>query len=91
MKATAGHRDDVISILLSGVDGLRRAGCHPHVVSAAQADDETIWVSEVWESKEHHEASLQLPDAKAAIGKAMPVLTGDFTSQELPVVGGLGV
>ncbi len=91
MKATAGHRDDVISILLSGVDGLRRAGCHLYVVSAAQGDDETIWVSEVWESKEHHDASLQLPAAKAAIGKAMPMLTGDFTSQELTVVGGLGV
>lgn len=61
MKATAGHRDDVISILLSGVDGLRRAGCHLYIVSAAQGDDETIWVSEVWESKKHHDASLQLP------------------------------
>lgn len=91
MKATVGHRDDVISILLSGVEGLRTAGCHLYVVSAAQSDDQTIWVSEVWASKAHHDASLQLPDAKAAIGKAMPMLTGDFTSQELTVMGGLGV
>ena len=60
-------------------------------MSSAQADDDTIRVSEIWESKEHHDASLQLPDTKAAIGKAMPMLTGEFTSQELTVVGGLGV
>jgi quinol monooxygenase YgiN len=41
--------------------------------------------------KEHHDASLQLPATKAAIGKAMPMLTGEFTRQELTVVGGLGV
>jgi len=67
MKATAGHRDDVISILLSGVDGLRRAGCHLYVVSAAQGDDETIWVSEVWESKEHHDASLAMGDLATTV------------------------
>lgn len=91
MKAKPGHRDDVVSILLSGVDGLREAGCHLYVVSRAQADDDTIWVSEVWESKQHHDASLQLPEAKAAIGQAMPMLTGEFTGQELTVAGGLGV
>ena len=35
-------------------------------------------------------ASLPLSEAKAAIGKAMP-LTGEFTSHELTLVGGLGV
>jgi hypothetical protein len=34
---------------------------------------------------------LQLPEAREAIGKAMPLLTGEFTSQELTVVGGLRV
>ena len=27
MKAQPGHRDDVVSLLLNGVDGLREAGC----------------------------------------------------------------
>jgi quinol monooxygenase YgiN len=48
-------------------------------------------VNEVWQSKEHHDASLHLPEARAAIGKAMPLLTGEFTQQELTVVGGLGL
>lgn len=91
MKTTPGHRDDVVAILLSGADGLRQAGCDLYVVSVSNTDDVTIWVSEVWQSKGHHDASLRLPEAKAAIGKAMPMLTGEFTSQELTVAGGLGV
>ncbi|MGW3917210.1 hypothetical protein ACWEBX_37820 [Streptomyces sp. NPDC005070] len=51
----------------------------------------TIWVTEVWQSKDHHDASLELPEANAAIGKAMPLLTGEFTRQELSVAGGLGL
>lgn len=91
MKAQPGHRDDVVSLLLSGVDGLRVAGCQLYVVSVSPADDDMIWVSEVWPTKEHHDASLQLPETKAAISQAMPMLTGEFTSQELSVIGGLGV
>ncbi|GLZ58405.1 antibiotic biosynthesis monooxygenase [Micromonospora sp. NBRC 107095] len=91
MKAKPGHRDDVVDILLSGVDGLRKLGCELYVVSVSDTDDVTIWVSEVWQSKEKHAASLQLPETRAAIAKAMPMLTGEFSSQEVTVVGGLGV
>jgi quinol monooxygenase YgiN len=91
MKTKPGRRDDVVSILLAGVEGLRKAGCHLYVVGSANADDNTIWVNEVWESKSHHDASLQLPETKAAITHAMPMLTGEFTSQEFTVQGGVGV
>jgi len=90
MKVKPGHRDDVVAILLSGLDGLRAAGCEAYIVGVSETDD-TIWVSEVWRSKEHHDASLQLPEARAAIAKAMPMLTGEFTRQEVSVVGGLGL
>ncbi|MFG1926979.1 putative quinol monooxygenase [Cryptosporangium sp. NPDC048952] len=91
MKAKPGHRDEVVAILLSGVDGLRKVGCELYVVGVSAADDVTIWVSEVWQTREAHDASLQLPETRAAIGTAMPLLTGEFTSQETVVVGGLGV
>lgn len=90
MKTQPGHRDDVVSILLDGVDDLRAEGCDSYIVSVSDVDDDRIWVFEVWQSKEHHAASLQLPGTKAAIAKAMPMLTGEFSSQELNVVGGLG-
>jgi quinol monooxygenase YgiN len=91
MRARPGRRDDVTAILLSGSDGLRAAGCQLYVVGVSAGDPDLIWVNEVWDSKEAHDASLRLPETRAAIGRAMPMLTGEFTSQELTVVGGLGV
>jgi quinol monooxygenase YgiN len=52
---------------------------------------DVIWVSEIWDSPEQHDASLRLPETRAAIAQATPMLTGEFTRQELSVVGGLGV
>ena len=89
MRATPGHRDDVVAILLESVAGLRGAGCSVYSVSVSDADPDLIWVYEVWDSKEHHGASLQLPETRAAIARAMPMLTGEFTGQELTVAGGL--
>ena len=86
-----GARDDVVAILLSGTDGLRSAGCLQYTVAVDPTDESTIWVTEVWESKEQHTASLQLPETEAAIAKAMPLLTGEFHPTETTVIGGLGL
>jgi quinol monooxygenase YgiN len=91
MRARDGHRDAVIEILLSGAVGLRGAGCQVYAVCTAGNDEDLIWVTEIWDSAERHHASLQLPETRAAIAAAMPMLTGEFTRQELTVVGGLGV
>ncbi|MGH8964942.1 MAG: putative quinol monooxygenase [Actinomycetes bacterium] len=91
MRTQPGKRDDVLALLIGGVDGLRAAGCLSYVVSACATDDDRIWVTEIWESAEHHAASLRLPETQAAIAAAMPLLTGEFTSQETRVVGGLGL
>jgi quinol monooxygenase YgiN len=91
MRVKPGHRDEVVATLLSGADGLRAAGCDLYVVGTSDTDKDLVWVNEVWASLEAHDASLQLPETKAAIAKTMPLLTGEFTSQELDIVGGLGV
>ena len=91
MRTRPGKREEVIDLLLRGLDGLPATGCLSYVVSACAADADRIWVTEVWESAEHHAASLQLPETRAAIAAAMPLLTGEFTRQESQVVGGLGL
>ena len=91
MRTRPGRRDEVVALLLRGLDALSAAGCRSYVVSTCATDDDRIWVSEVWESGKHHAASLQLPETRAAITAAMPMLTGEFTSQESQVVGGLGL
>lgn len=91
MKARPGRRDDVVAILLRGSEGLRAAGCRLYAVGVSDGDPDGIWVSELWGSKAEHEDSLTLPQSKAAIAEALPMLTGEFGGQELTVVGGLGV
>ncbi|GAB2571232.1 antibiotic biosynthesis monooxygenase [Paractinoplanes abujensis] len=91
MKTRPGHRDEVATILTSGADGLKAAGCHLYVVGLDATDDVTIWVTEAWDSKEAHDASLLLPETRAFIARAMPLLTGEFTSRETRIAGGLGV
>jgi quinol monooxygenase YgiN len=91
MKVKPGHRAEVAAVLVGAADGLRAAGCVLYLVTESATDEDTIWVTEVWESKEHHDASLQMPEVAAAIGKVMPVLTGEFTQQQTNVLGGLGI
>ncbi|WBB69975.1 putative quinol monooxygenase [Micromonospora sp. WMMD812] len=91
MRTRPGRRAEVVAILLEGVDGLRAAGCSLYAVGASETDPDLILVSEIWESKGHHDRSLHLPETKAAIARAMPLLTGEFTNQEMTVLGGLGV
>lgn len=91
MKVQPGHRDEVVAILVGGADGLRAAGCHLYADTTAVDDDVTIWVSEVWESKQHHDDSLKLPETAAAIASVIPMLSGEFFSQEVDVAGGLGI
>lgn len=91
MRVKPGHRDEVVATLTSGQEGLREAGCHLYIVGTSDTDKDLIWVNEVWTSKEAHHASLELPEVKAAIATTMPLLTGEFTGQELDIAGGLGL
>ena len=90
MRAKPGRRDEVIAILLRGTEALRTVGCHLYLVATADDDPDAIWVTESSETKQHHADSLQLPETRAAIAEAMPMLTGEFSGHELIVVGGLG-
>lgn len=93
MRVKPGHRDTVVATLTSGQYGLKAAGCHVYAVGTSDSadDKDLVWVYEVWDSKDAHQASLALPEVREAITATMPLLTGEFTSQELDVAGGLGV
>lgn len=90
-KATcvAGKRDEFIAILLEGVGAM--PGCLSYVVARDPQEPDAIWITEVWDSKESHAASLQLPAVRAAIAKGRPLIAnfGDQTVTE--PVGGFGL
>lgn len=86
MRTLPGRRDEVVAILGRGADALRAAGCRSYVVGADEEDTDLIRVTEVWESREHHAASLDLVTTKEAIAEALPLLTGEFSSQRFEVL-----
>ena len=89
MLATPGKRDELIDILLGGVSGM--PGCLSYVVARDSEDADALWVSEVWESKEAHEASLSLPSVREAISKGRPMIAGFGERFETEPVGGHGL
>ncbi|MBA3416427.1 MAG: antibiotic biosynthesis monooxygenase [Chloroflexia bacterium] len=89
MTAKPGQRDALIEILLDGVAGM--PGCLSYVVALDPEDAAAIWITEVWETKERHEASLSLPAVKDAIGKGMPLIAGMDVSTVTEPVGGHGL
>lgn len=91
MGVKPGERDRVVAILLRDVAALREVGCELYVVHRSEGEPDAVWVTEVWATREAHRASLALPSVRAAIAEAMPLLSGEFESVELDVVGGLGL
>ena len=84
-----GKRDELIKILIDGVGGM--PGCLSYVVAKDPADKNAIWITEVWDSKESHAASLKLPAVQAAIGKGRPLIASFADPHETEPVGGHGI
>ena len=74
-KAVPGRRDALLAILLENVGAM--PGCFGYVVAEDPKDPDGIWISEVWDSAESHQASLAIPAVKDAIARAMPLIA-DF-------------
>jgi cold shock CspA family protein/quinol monooxygenase YgiN len=86
-----GNRDAVVAILLHGLKDLKAAGCTLYLVGISESQPDIVCLTEVWVSKEAHDASRNLSIVNQSFAEVRPLLTGDFTTIELSVVGGLGV
>jgi quinol monooxygenase YgiN len=90
--ATEGEGDTLASLLLEAAAALEAAeGCRLYLVNRDPADAERVWVVEVWDSAEHHRASLELPAVQEVIGRARPVIAEMGDRLELEPIGGLGL
>lgn len=89
MKAVPGRRDALIALLLEGADAM--PGCLSYVVARDPADGDAIWITEVWDSRDSHRASLRLPQVREAIAQARPLIAAFDTSIETEPVGGFGL
>lgn len=89
MTAAEGQRDALIAILLDATVGM--PGCLSYVIARDAADANAIWVTEVWDTKANHDASLSLPRVREAIAKAKPLIAGFGPSTVTTPVGGQGL
>lgn len=74
MIATPGERDTLIAILLENATGM--PGCLSYIVAKDPADADAIWITEVWDNADSHQASLSLPTVRDAITRARPLIAG---------------
>lgn len=89
MNTMPGQRDALIQILLEGVGGM--PGCLSYVIAKDPADDNALWITEVWDAKASHEASLSLPAVKSAIARGKPLIAGFGERFVTTPVGGHGL
>jgi quinol monooxygenase YgiN len=93
LDARDGDGDNLASILLEASILVSTAkGCISYIISKDAADSNAVWITEVWESKQHHDDSLKVAGVRELISRAMPLLAGTpQKGQELIILGGTGV
>ena len=89
MTTVPGQRDALAAILLEGTRDM--PGCLSYVVAADVTDADALWITEVWDNPESHQASLTLPAVKAAIAKGRPLIAGFSNRVETTPLGGHGL
>ncbi|WP_051359960.1 putative quinol monooxygenase [Adhaeribacter aquaticus] len=93
LTAIAGAGEKLASILLEAANLVSTAkGCQLYAISKDPTDKDAVWITEIWDTKEDHDNSLQVAGVKELIGQAMPLLQGrPEKGQELVVIGGVGM
>lgn len=89
ITAVPGQRDALTAILLEGTVGM--PGCLSYIVATDPADENALWVTEVWTDKASHDASLSLPSVRQAIARGRPLIAGFGESFVTTPVGGQGL
>ena len=90
MRAVPGERDALAAILAAGTSAEPMPGCHSYVVANDPTDPDALWITEVWDSRESHAASLRLPAVQAAIAAGRPLIAGFAERFETEPVAGVG-
>ena len=83
-----GRRDDLAEVLMEGSSDM--PGCTSYVVVRDPDDQDALWVTEVWESRDAHQASLQLPQVQLAMEHGRPLIAEFAERHETEPLGAPG-
>lgn len=89
IETQPGQREALTAILLAGTRDM--PGCLSYVISHDPAEQDLLWITEVWVDKASHQASLSLPGVQAALTQGRPLIKGFRQRVEVQPVGGHGL
>lgn len=93
LKAKEGEIEELAEILIRASELVSSAkGCRLYTIGLDDTKPNTVWITEIWDSKEDHDNSLLIPGVRELIATARPLLDGQpEKSQELLILGGFGI
>lgn len=92
IKAIDEKRDELLDYLLEAAEEMKNVEkCYCYIVGVNDQEPDNVYVYEVWESEEAHEASLTLPVFRELIEKAKPIISDLKSYPELRIYGGKGI
>ena len=85
ITAKAGQRDALAAVLAAGTGAM--PGNRAYLVAKDLKQADVLWVTEAWDSRDAHRASLALPAVKAAIARGLPLIADFETVAETEPAG----
>ncbi len=90
--AQAGRRNELVDILKRAANLVGQLpACRLYIVSKDIANENRVWIFEMWDDKEAHDLSLKDDRVRALISEAMPLMDGAPDGVELQVAGEHGI
>lgn len=89
--AKPGERDKLVAILLQAANLLKDNPDCIHYIIGATDDPDVIWVDEIWQSKEAHDAALQIENVRNTIRQGFPLIASTPETIVTIPMGGKGL
>ena len=88
-----GQRENLAELLIKASKLVSKAkGCNLYVIGFSESAPNSVYVTEIWESKEDHDNSLKIEEVRELIKQAIPLIAGQpAKGQELELIGGFGI
>lgn len=75
LTAISGKRQELAGMMLASSETLSgMEGCIYYVIHEAEDEPDVLWITELWETKEAHAASLQNEQVRELIGRCRPLI-----------------
>ncbi len=92
ITAISEKRKELLDILLEAAKTMEAVqNCKLYIVNESTTEPDAVWVTEIWDSKQSHEASLNNVSSKDLISKALPFIARPPEQIILSPIGGKGI